>query len=959
MMQQDSNKVTTKKAITNKVATNRVTTKKTTTKMTAKKTAFLAQVSLLIMLSSLFSSLLPPERAHAYDYYGHESTGIFREDFNGNTLDPKKWLIAAKQWGGMNNNGVVPENVKVQNGNLILEAHGDLYNGPVKGLYKPNKNKEDITPYHLPYNVDTVERSNKRVGAAIASKAYLGSGRYTMSAKIVPDLGVASTMWSFHYQEYYGSVSNKNGVNVASGDPEYIRAFNEGRLLPEAGGTYPEYYAYNHEIDIELPGRPGGAHTGQTYDRALLNTFTGEADNEYTTNYANLGAKGIHVADGNYHKFEYRWHTGGNGETPRVDYYIDDQYIATNTTTLPTNAGRLWLGVWFPDAWAGASANFDVKQMAVDYFEFEPYHEPNDTWAPETFPDDGWEDSDFRPMTANAIDTRWGTTTGEFRDNFDGSWLDSSKWKVAKKNWGGMLGNSSVNGQSWNGGVHPDNVKLDGQGHLVLEAHGDYYNGLPLGINSNGVPRNDGKRVGAAIATSHYYGSGEYEIRMKIPKVITGPNNEGLPHGAVPALWTFHYQEMDPANPEAQQFNADPNADYWVSNNEIDMEFPGRPGPAHTGMTFNKALFNTWQGENETEYHTNYTDLGFNVSDDQWHTYKIIWQIADPSHQVAPYVQFMVDGVTKYTAAAQNFIPTKPGRLWLGYWFPKNWGGKANFDKSQLLIDYVNFKPYSTSGAMTQQESYPMTGWAANEEYPGYCVFPCTSAQGPALDSQAPTAPTNLTATSTTNTSTNLSWTASTDNVGVTAYEVYQNNALYATVTGTTYAVSGLTANTTYNYYVKAKDTAGNTSPASSTVSVTTSGGATVNLLLNGNFSSGLVTDSTQGWKTIQTGVVDVIGGTLNLHPTTVDIAEVEQLVNVTPGQAYKLTGNIWSTGDPTYGYIYVYSGSQIIAQDYTNASKTLNLLLTPSSNQLRVVLSTYKQQTGIIHVDNLSLTPN
>ncbi|OAS14915.1 family 16 glycosylhydrolase [Paenibacillus oryzisoli] len=923
-------------------------------KAKSKKVNFIRHLCSIALLSTLITGVLPQGKVQAYDYYGQENTGVLREDFNGNTLDPKKWLIAAKQWGGLNNNGVVPENVKVENGNLLLEAHGDLYNGPVKGLYKPNKNKENIAPYHLAYNVDTVERGNKRVGAAIASKAYMGSGRYTMSAKIIPDLGVASTMWSFHYQEYNGSVGMKNGVKVASGDPEYIRAFKEGRLLPDATGAYPEYYAYNHEIDIEVPGRPAGPHTGQSYDRALLNTFTGEGEHEYSTIYANLGAKGIHIADGNYHKFEYRWHTGGNGETPRVDYYIDDQYIATNTTTLPTNAGRLWLGVWFPDAWAGGSANFDVKQMAVDYFEFEPYHEPNDTWMPESFPDDGWEDSDFRPLTANAINTRWGTTTGEFRDNFDGTWLDSSKWKVAKKNWGGILGSSDVYGQSWNGGVHPDNVALDGQGHLLLKAHGDYYNGLPLGINTNGVPRNDGKRVGSAIATSRYYGSGEYEVRMKIPKVISGPNNEGLPHGAVPAIWTFHYQEMDATSPEAEQFNADPNADYWVSNNEIDMEFPGRPGPTHTGMTFNKALFNTWQGENETEYHTNYTNLGTNVSDNEWHTYKIIWQIADPAHNIAPYVQFLVDGVIKYTADATKFIPTKPGRLWLGYWFPKNWGGKANFSEAQLEIDYVNFKPYATSGAVTQQESYPMSGWAANEEYPGYCVFPCASA--PVADTVAPSTVANLVSPSKTDTSIQLSWTASVDNIGVTGYDIYKNNSLFTTVTGTTAVVSGLTASTTYNFYVKAKDAAGNISAASNLLAVTTNPAA-ANLVQNGDFSSGLVNNSTQGWKSTQTGVADVTGGTLNLHPSVTDISEVEQIVTVTPSQPYNLTGSIWRTGDPTYGYVYVYDGNQIIAQDFTNATKTIALTFTPTSNQLRVVLQAYKQQTGVFHYDNLILT--
>ena len=93
-------------------------------------------------------------------------------------------------------------------------------------------------------------------------------------------------------------------------------------------------------------------------------------------------------------------------------------------------------------------------------------------------------------------------------------------------------------------------------------------------------------------------------------------------------------------------------------------------------------------------------------------------------------------------------------------------------------------------------------------------------------DATAPTAPTSLTASGTTATTTNLSWTASTDNVGVTAYNVYQGATLKATVTATTYAVTGLTASTAYTFSVKAKDAAGNVSVSSNVVNVTTIAGS-------------------------------------------------------------------------------------------------------------------------------------
>lgn len=93
------------------------------------------------------------------------------------------------------------------------------------------------------------------------------------------------------------------------------------------------------------------------------------------------------------------------------------------------------------------------------------------------------------------------------------------------------------------------------------------------------------------------------------------------------------------------------------------------------------------------------------------------------------------------------------------------------------------------------------------------------------IDTQAPTAPASLASMATSSTTASLSWNASTDNVGVTGYKVYNGGALVTTVSGATlnYTVSGLTANTAYTFTVKAVDAAGNLSAASNAVNVTTS----------------------------------------------------------------------------------------------------------------------------------------
>ncbi|HEU4859612.1 MAG TPA: PQQ-dependent sugar dehydrogenase, partial [Chitinophagaceae bacterium] len=91
-------------------------------------------------------------------------------------------------------------------------------------------------------------------------------------------------------------------------------------------------------------------------------------------------------------------------------------------------------------------------------------------------------------------------------------------------------------------------------------------------------------------------------------------------------------------------------------------------------------------------------------------------------------------------------------------------------------------------------------------------------------DTQSPTAPTNLASSNITATSFTLSWTASTDNVGVAGYDVYQNGIKInsSNITAASYNVSGLTAGTTYSYFVKAKDAAGNQSAASTALELTT-----------------------------------------------------------------------------------------------------------------------------------------
>jgi len=100
----------------------------------------------------------------------------------------------------------------------------------------------------------------------------------------------------------------------------------------------------------------------------------------------------------------------------------------------------------------------------------------------------------------------------------------------------------------------------------------------------------------------------------------------------------------------------------------------------------------------------------------------------------------------------------------------------------------------------------------------------------PPPDTQAPTTPTNLTASNITSSSATLSWTASTDNIGVAAYDVYgssSSTAIGSVIAPTTrYDVSGLSPSASYSFTVRARDAAGNFSAPSNAASVSTQGGS-------------------------------------------------------------------------------------------------------------------------------------
>src|SRR5438309_4804397 len=146
----------------------------------------------------------------------------------------------------------------------------------------------------------------------------------------------------------------------------------------------------------------------------------------------------------------------------------------------------------------------------------------------------------------------------------------------------------------------------------------------------------------------------------------------------------------------------------------------------------------------------------------------------------------------------------------------------ANIDSDP---DLELVTPTSASGVVAYK--LPNTAnarvlWGTGRGSYGRTGVSVTVTAPPPPDTTPPTVPTGLTATAVSSSQINLSWTASSDNVGVSGYRVYRGGTQIATTSTTSFANTGLSASTTYSYTVAAYDAAGNLSAQSSSASATT-----------------------------------------------------------------------------------------------------------------------------------------
>ncbi|MFE6805245.1 glycoside hydrolase family 6 protein [Streptomyces sp. NPDC057681] len=211
-------------------------------------------------------------------------------------------------------------------------------------------------------------------------------------------------------------------------------------------------------------------------------------------------------------------------------------------------------------------------------------------------------------------------------------------------------------------------------------------------------------------------------------------------------------------------------------------------------------------------------------------------------------------------------------------------------------------------------------------------------------DTQAPTAPSGLTVSGKTSGSVSLSWTASTDNTGVTAYDVYRAGVQVGSSATTSFTDTGLTASTSYSYTVKARDAAGNVSAASSAVSATTSdGGGTGNGTLKVQYKNN---DSSATDNQIRMGLQLVNTGTTSVNLSTVKVrywftpesgaSTFSTACDYAVLGCGTLTQNVTTSGSPAAGashYLEVGFGSGTLAAGASTGEMQLRFNKTDWSN--------------------------
>ncbi|WP_051775919.1 carbohydrate-binding protein [Paenibacillus tyrfis] len=312
---------------------------------------------------------------------------------------------------------------------------------------------------------------------------------------------------------------------------------------------------------------------------------------------------------------------------------------------------------------------------------------------------------------------------------------------------------------------------------------------LRLTSSTDGTPAGTSQ---AEILTPMKYFEGTYAARVKFSDTpVSGVDGDGV------AQTFFTISNL--------RYDNDP------AYSELDYEYLvnggwGVSGPALWTTSWYTYSNNPWSKDNVY----NYSNKSYNG----WHTLVLV--VKDGQ------IKYFADGALLATHSGK-YYPRANMAIDFNQWFlPEALMSVSGKRSYQLDVDWV-YHAKNTELTPAQVETEV-------QNYRSQSITYTDNVTPGEIDTQAPTAPANLVSTGKSDNSVSLAWNASSDNIGVTGYDVYQNGNKVLSVSGTTLSatVTGLSPITSYTFTVKARDTAGNESPFSNSVRVTTNGASSV-----------------------------------------------------------------------------------------------------------------------------------
>ncbi|MDR0831321.1 MAG: glycoside hydrolase family 16 protein [Bacillales bacterium] len=605
------------------------------------------------------------------------------DDFD-NGIQSSLWSIGNQKWG-IGNGGVVYQNVNyTDDGTVVLQANGDYYNGPIKGIGNNN---------------------GKRTGAVLISRKAYGPGRFEVMMKAMPRFGATTAIWTFYndgtindeidielnVNNDFHSVMTTNWVTEQdkiskSTDTPFVQNDNEYHLYRFDWHTNPQridYYvddillftstayipqnAAQFWIGHWFPDAWAGTPDFET-DYAFVDYFryTPYLNNDYIATpdgfaspsqyypkesiempHANLISNGGFEGDENAWKkplvsnVSIENNQGNKGSkgikipfndiANQIITGLDDSFELTLKGKAKLNNAKAEILIeCYPDQTSLLdSYTLDFQSSDANY-EAGQYYQKEYSFGLPT----GTKRIDLSLMCLEGSEVYFDELFLNLVSKIPEEEIPKGEVFFADFNNGISVNDFEIANQVWgenNNGVKYQNVGYTSDGLVYLKACGNEY------------AITEYRRSGAVLITNKAFGPGSFEVKMKALPVF----------GATSTIWTYYH-------------NGSINA-------EIDIEL-------NVNNNWNRAWFTSWL--TEENYHSEKMTVDIAHNDGNFHFYRFDWYTAP-----TPKIEYYIDDVLYYTE--YNKVPNYAARFWVGTWFPNGWAGEANFTYDYMIVDYI------------------------------------------------------------------------------------------------------------------------------------------------------------------------------------------------------------------------------------------------------------------------------